>query len=99
MKKLKVFSPYNNKLIKEIPMVGAKEVEEALDVAPEVGVDNDRLVTDHAPHAAASLDLLSRQTDGDTALERFEARCGGFFGTVQILELPNGKLLLDLGDR
>ncbi len=33
MKKLKVFSPYDNKLIKEIPMVGAKEVEEALTTA------------------------------------------------------------------
>ncbi len=30
MKKLKVFSPYDNKLIKEIPLVGAKEVENAL---------------------------------------------------------------------
>ncbi|MFC2094621.1 aldehyde dehydrogenase family protein, partial [Bacteroidota bacterium] len=33
MQKLKVFSPYNNKLIKEIPMVGAEEVEEALTTA------------------------------------------------------------------
>ncbi|MCH9029079.1 MAG: aldehyde dehydrogenase family protein [Bacteroidetes bacterium] len=33
MKKLKVFSPYDNKLIKEIPMVGATEVEEALTTA------------------------------------------------------------------
>ena len=33
MKKLKVFSPYDNKLIKEIPMVGAEEVEEALTTA------------------------------------------------------------------
>ncbi len=33
MQKLKVFSPYDNKLIKEIPMVGAKEVEEALTTA------------------------------------------------------------------
>ena len=30
MKKLKVFSPYDNKLIKEIPMVGTEEVEETL---------------------------------------------------------------------
>ncbi|MCH6574035.1 MAG: aldehyde dehydrogenase family protein [Bacteroidetes bacterium] len=33
MKKLKVFSPYDNKLIKEIPMVGAEEVEKALTTA------------------------------------------------------------------
>ncbi len=33
MKQLKVFSPYDNKLIKEIPMVGAKEVEKALTTA------------------------------------------------------------------
>ncbi len=33
MQKLKVFSPYDNKLIKEIPMVGAEEVEEALTTA------------------------------------------------------------------
>jgi acyl-CoA reductase-like NAD-dependent aldehyde dehydrogenase len=33
MQKLKVFSPYNNKLIKEIPMVGAKEVDDALTTA------------------------------------------------------------------
>ena len=33
MKKLKVFSPYDNKLIKEIPLVGAEEVEEALTTA------------------------------------------------------------------
>jgi len=33
MKKLKVFSPYNNKLIKEIPMVGTEEVEKALTIA------------------------------------------------------------------
>ena len=33
MQKLKVFSPYDNKLIKEIPMVGAKEVEKALTTA------------------------------------------------------------------
>ena len=33
MQNLKVFSPYDNKLIKEIPMVGAKEVEEALTTA------------------------------------------------------------------
>jgi len=33
MKQLKVFSPYNNKLIKEIPMVGAEEVEKALNIA------------------------------------------------------------------
>ncbi|MCH7724309.1 MAG: aldehyde dehydrogenase family protein [Bacteroidetes bacterium] len=33
MQKLKVFSPYDNKLIKEIPMVGATEVEEALTTA------------------------------------------------------------------
>ena len=33
MKQLKVFSPYDNKLIKEIPMVGTKEVEEALTTA------------------------------------------------------------------
>ena len=33
MKQLKVFSPYDNKLIKEIPMVGTEEVEEALTTA------------------------------------------------------------------
>ncbi len=33
MKKLKVFSPYDNKLIKEIPMVGAEEVEKVLTTA------------------------------------------------------------------
>jgi len=33
MKKLKVFSPYNNKLIKEIPMVGTEEVEKTLTIA------------------------------------------------------------------
>jgi len=33
MQKLKVFSPYDNKLIKEIPMVGAEEVEKALTTA------------------------------------------------------------------
>lgn len=33
MKKLKVFSPYDNKLIKEIPMVGTEEVEETLSTA------------------------------------------------------------------
>ncbi len=33
MQKLKVFSPYDNKLIKEIPMVGTEEVEEALTTA------------------------------------------------------------------
>jgi acyl-CoA reductase-like NAD-dependent aldehyde dehydrogenase len=33
MKKLKVFSPYDNKLIKEIPLVGTEEVEEALTTA------------------------------------------------------------------
>ncbi len=33
MQKLKVFSPYNSRLIKEIPMVGAEEVEDALTVA------------------------------------------------------------------
>jgi acyl-CoA reductase-like NAD-dependent aldehyde dehydrogenase len=33
MKKLKVFSPYDNKLIKEIPMVGVEEVEDALTIA------------------------------------------------------------------
>jgi acyl-CoA reductase-like NAD-dependent aldehyde dehydrogenase len=33
MQKLKVFSPYDNKLIKEIPMVGVREVEEALTTA------------------------------------------------------------------
>jgi len=33
MKQLKVFSPYNNKLIKEIPMVGTEEVEKALTIA------------------------------------------------------------------
>jgi acyl-CoA reductase-like NAD-dependent aldehyde dehydrogenase len=33
MKKLKVFSPYDNKLIKEIPMVGGEEVEDALTTA------------------------------------------------------------------
>jgi len=40
MKKLKVFSPYNGKIIKEIPMVGAEEVEDALTVAN--GLFNDR---------------------------------------------------------
>jgi len=40
MQKLKVFSPYNNKLIKEIPMVGAEEVENALAVA--YGLFSDR---------------------------------------------------------
>jgi len=33
MKQLKVFSPFNNKLIKEIPMVGTEEVEKALTIA------------------------------------------------------------------
>jgi len=33
MNKLKVFSPYDNKLIKEIPLVGAEEVEKALTTA------------------------------------------------------------------
>jgi acyl-CoA reductase-like NAD-dependent aldehyde dehydrogenase len=33
MQKLKIFSPYDNKLIKEIPLVGAKELEYALTTA------------------------------------------------------------------
>jgi len=40
MEKLKVFSPYDNKLIKEIPMVGVGEVEKALTIA--YGLFNDR---------------------------------------------------------
>jgi len=40
MKQLKVFSPYNNKLIKEISMVGTEEVEKALTIA--YGLFNDR---------------------------------------------------------
>ncbi|MGB5893795.1 MAG: aldehyde dehydrogenase family protein [Ignavibacteriaceae bacterium] len=42
MKKLKVFSPYDNKLIKEIPMVGAEEVEEALTTAYELFKDRSK---------------------------------------------------------
>ncbi|MFC0264128.1 aldehyde dehydrogenase family protein [Fontibacter flavus] len=38
-KTLKVFSPYNQSLIQEIPMVGAKEVESALDKAYSLFLD------------------------------------------------------------
>ena len=40
MQKLKVFSPYNNKLIKEIPMVGEREVDNAVNIA--YGLFSDR---------------------------------------------------------
>jgi acyl-CoA reductase-like NAD-dependent aldehyde dehydrogenase len=42
MQKLKVFSPYNNKLIKEIPMAGAEEVGDALTLAYKLFSDRSK---------------------------------------------------------
>ena len=55
MQKLKVFSPYNNKLIKEIPLVGAKEVEDALTIA--YGLFKDR---SKWPPAYRRVEILER---------------------------------------
>jgi acyl-CoA reductase-like NAD-dependent aldehyde dehydrogenase len=42
MQNLKVFSPYNSKLIKEIPMVGVEKVEQALSVAYGLFMDRSK---------------------------------------------------------
>ena len=55
MQKLKVFSPYNNKLIKEIPLVGAKEVEDALTIAYGLFKDSSKW-----PPAKRRVEILER---------------------------------------
>lgn len=95
MNKLKVFSPYDNKLIKEIPLVGAEEVEKALTTA--YGLFKDRSKWLPAYQRVEILErvaqIMSTRVDELTNLAAEEGGKPYIDSKVEVLRAINGVKL------